>query len=108
MKLADLFTILNGMQGFVGKVVYNAWEEGKAPRLPFICYRETQSNNFYADDKVYQKIQYIDIELYSKLKDSESEELIEETLNNNNLAWEKTETYLYDEKCFQIIYEISI
>lgn len=108
MTLADVYSMLNGMTGFNGKVVYNAWEVGNAPELPFICYLETQTNNFKADNQVYKKIQDIDIELYTKTKDTVSEDTIEETLNRNHIAWDKTEDYIESEKCFEIVYSISI
>ena len=52
-------------------VVYLAWEEGMAPPLPWIAYRILYSNNFAADGVVYQPIDRIIVELYSKLKDQE-------------------------------------
>ena len=108
MILADLFTILNGITGFENKVAYRAFPVGEAPELPFICYLETQTNNFMADNKVYQKIQEVDIELYTRLKDIASEALIEACLDSNSIVWEKYEEYITDEKMYQITYTINI
>lgn len=87
-------------------VAYYAFPENEAPQLPFICYLIPFTNNFSADGKVYQKINYVQVELYTKLKSPEIEEKVEEALSS--FYWEKTETYLEDEKCFEIIYELEV
>lgn len=87
-------------------VVYLAWEEGSAPPLPWIAYRVLYSNNFAADGVVYQPINRITVELYSKLKDQESEDKVESALSS--LFWEKSETYIDDERCCQVAYEFEV
>lgn len=108
MTLADLYTMLNSIEGFTGKVAYRAFPKGHAPKLPYICYLATQTNNFGADNKVYMVIQNVDIELYTVNKDPASEALVESALNSNNIVWEKYEDYLDDEQIYMITYEISI
>ena len=87
-------------------VAYYAFPEEEAPGLPFICYLVAYSNNFSADGSVYKKINHIQIELYTKHKDIESEEKVEEALSS--FYWEKEETYLEEEKCFEVIYELEV
>lgn len=87
-------------------VTYRAWPENEAPPLPFICYLAAYSNNFAADGGVYYLINHIQIELYTKLKDPESEGKVEKALSS--LFWEKNETYIDTEKCYQILYEIEV
>lgn len=106
--LAQLFNILNSIDGFEGKVAYRAFPKDDAPELPFVCYLATNSNNFVADNKVYQKIQGIDIELYTRNKDEISESRIEDALDANNIVWEKYEESIDSENCFQITYEIEV
>ena len=108
MTLANLKTILSGITGFSKKVVYRAFPVGDAPALPFICYIETDTDNFFADNRVYRVIQDVDIELYSKKKDTASETLIETTLATNNITWNKSEQYLSDEDMYEVIYSITI
>ena len=108
MTLAELNTILKSITGFSDKVAYRAFPKGKAPKLPFICYLATQTNNFDADNAVYKVVQGVDIELYTKLKDTASETAVETALNNNNIPWEKYEDYLEDEECYQITYEVEV
>lgn len=87
-------------------VVYRAWPIDEAPPLPYICYLVVYSNNFGADDTVYWPINHLQIELYTELKDPESEGKIEMALSS--LYWEKTETYIDTEGCYQILYEIEV
>lgn len=87
-------------------VVYRAWQEGSAPLLPYICYLVAYSNNFAADGSVYANINHIQIELYTKIKEPDTEKKVEQALFN--FVWEKTETYIESEKCYQILYEIEV
>lgn len=87
-------------------VTYRAWQEGAAPPLPYICYLVAYSNNFAADGVVYEKIDHIQVELYTALKDPEAEEKIETALSS--FVWEKDETYIDSEKCYEIMYEIEV
>lgn len=105
--MEELYTMLNSIQGFSGKVAYRAFPIGEAPELPFICYLATNSNNFVADNKVYHKIQEVDIELYTRNKDITSETLVEDALDANGIVWEKYEEFIDSENCFQITYTIN-
>lgn len=87
-------------------VTYYAWPEKAAPPLPYICYLATYSNNFSADGFVYIPINHIQIELYTKLKEPATEDKVEQALSS--LFWEKTETYIDTERCYQILYEIEV
>lgn len=87
-------------------VAYREWPESAAPPLPFICFLVAYSNNFAADGSVYVPIKRIQIELYTKLKKPELEDKVEKALSS--LFWEKTETYIDTEKCYQILYEIEV
>lgn len=107
MTLAEIFQMLSNLTGFSNKVVYRAWAVGSAPALPFICYMETDSDNFNADNHAYIKRRFVDIELYSKNKDSVSESLIENALDANHLPFDKNETFIDSENCYQITYTIE-
>lgn len=87
-------------------VTYREWPESAAPPLPFICYLVDYSNNFSADGTVYYPINHVQVELYTKLKEPEVEGRVEQSLSS--LFWEKTETYIDTEKCYQILYEIEV
>nr|DAR81350.1 MAG TPA: tail completion protein [Caudoviricetes sp.] len=103
MRLEELKTLL-GTTGL--PVTYRAWPENDAPPMPYICYLVTYSNNFGADNRVYHKIDHIQVELYTKLKDPEAEDRVENALSS--LYWDKTEEYIDSERCYQILYEIEV
>lgn len=107
-NLTDIKNILEAVTGFEGKVVYRAWPEGEAPSLPFICFLTTGSNNVFADDIVYQPLVDVDIELYSRQKDTVSEAAIEEALSEADIPWEKREEWIEGEHVCEIIYSIEI
>lgn len=87
-------------------VTYRAWPEDAAPDLPFICYLLAYSNNFSADGKVYEPIDHLQIELYTELKAPDMEAKVENALAD--FFWQKTETYIESEQCYQIMYEIEV
>lgn len=103
MRLEELKTLLEttGMP-----VTYRAWPENEAPPLPFICYLVAYSNNFGADNRVYHKISHIQVELYTKQKDPNAEDKVENALSS--FYWDKTEEYIDSERCYQILYEIEV
>lgn len=108
MTLAEVKTMLESVNGFTDKVAYRSFPEGSAPKLPFICFLCTGSNNFNADNYAFKKVDVVDIELYSYNKDISSEMAIEAVLDANKLPYVKSEEYLDDEKCFEITYTVEV
>lgn len=108
MTLTDLKNTLSSISTFQTKVTYRAWPVGKAPKLPFICYLATDTQNFDADNIVYHKIQNVAVELYTAKKDVASEALVEDKFAEAGIVWDKDETYLDDEDCYEIIYSITL
>lgn len=103
MTLEEIYNILTsiGMP-----TAYHAWPEKEAPPMPYICNLSPYSNNFYADGKVYFKVNCLQVELYTKYIDKEAESKIENALQN--LSWKKEEEYLSDQKCYKIIYDMEV
>lgn len=87
-------------------VAYRCFPIKEAPPLPYICYIVLNSDNFSADGTVYTKIDRVQIELYTREKDVEAETKVENVLSL--LFWQKVETYIETEKCYQIAYEIEV
>lgn len=106
--LEELRQLLESIKGFRNKVAYRAFPVNEAPKLPFICYLETGTDNFYADNTVYQSASVVDIELYSRNRDRVSEKLIEEKLRENHITWTKNFEYIEDEKCYETIYTVEV
>lgn len=107
MTLEELYAVLNAT-GI--PVTYHSWSDSddERPALPFMTYQVAYSNNFMAENRVYLTVQHVDIALYTAIKSPETEETVEEALNSADLPWQKTETYLDSERCFQIIYEVEV
>ena len=103
MTLENLYQLLKST-GL--PVVYRAWPINKAPELPYICYLAAYSNNFSADGVVYQPIDHVQIELYTKDKDLTAEGKVEQALSS--LFWQKSESYIEDQQCNQVVYEIEV
>lgn len=108
MTLADLKDCISSVSTFQNKVTYRTWPVNKAPKLPFVCYLATNTENFDADNTVYHVIQNVDVELYTAKKDVQTEEALEAVFADNFIVWEKDETYLDDESCYEIIYSITL
>lgn len=88
-------------------VAYHHFIEATAP--PYIAYYRSETNNFYADNKVYQKVDTYRIELYTMQKDITLEAQLEELLENMELPYEViAESYIENEKVYQVIYEVNI
>lgn len=108
MTLKELNDALKTIDGFSTKVAYRAFPVGKAPKLPFICYLCTETDNFNADNSVYKVLQGVDIELYTAKKSEATEALVEAKLDELGICWDKYEEYIDTEEMYQIIYSITI
>lgn len=106
MTLEALKQVLAGV--LPDKVTYRAWPVGEAPQLPYICYMATGSDNFAADNIVYHSATPVRIELYEELKDLTLEGQLEAALTGAGIYWDRDETYIDDERCYLIIYEVEI
>lgn len=108
MTLKELKNTLSSISGFSTKVAYRAFPVGKAPKLPFICYLATDTDNFDADNVVYHVIQNVDVELYTAKKSETTEALVEKKFAEVGIVWDKSEQYLDDENCYEILYSITL
>ena len=87
---------------------YNHFPEKAAPALPFVCFYYDQPNNFVADNKTYQKVVALTIELYTANKDLTSESAVENVLAANELPYRKSETFIDSEKMYLNSYETEV
>lgn len=106
MTLAELKTTLATV--LPNKVVYNAWPVGEAPELPYVCFYGTGADNFAADNVVWNSNRDVRIELYSRMKDLDTEEDLEEALTDAGLFWTRDESYISDESVYLTIFEVTI
>lgn len=87
---------------------YHHFEESEAVNPPFICWITPGNNNFAADGKVYAKSIELDIELYTDQKDMLLEEKVEQVLEEHEIYWKKTETYIESENMYEVLYEMEV
>lgn len=107
MTAQQLSWILETIPGFFGRVAMNAFPEGEAPDLPWIVYRQTSANRLLADNRVYYSSPIFVIELYTEVKDPDTETALERTLARDDLIWTKEEEYIDSERCYMITYTVT-
>ena len=103
MTLQELNAILK-VTGY--PVAYSHFDSPVKP--PFITYLVIGSQNLMADNKVYKKINNVNVELYTSKKDLEAEKVLEDILDENEIAYETTEQWIDSEKLFEKIYEMEL
>lgn len=87
---------------------YYSFPEKEAPALPYVIYNYPNSDNFGADNRVYARIDALDVELYTANKSPEREAQVEAVLNGAGLFWNKTETYINTEHMYEVLYEMEV
>lgn len=102
-------TEINTMMASIGlPYTYYSFPIGHVPEPPYFAFFYPNSDNFGADNVVYQKINSVSIELYSKTPDFEAETQIESVLDANHIYWEKDSVFLDSEQLYETIYEMEI
>ena len=87
---------------------YHHFAEGESPDPPFLVFLFPESDNFGADNRVYQKIDVLNIELYTDRKDPEIEADVEAVLSNHDLFYNKSEVWIESEKMYEVLYQVRI
>ena len=83
-------------------------ENTPPPVPPFITYRFDGSNDLLADNENYAEISTYSIELYTNKKDLAAEKLVQDKLKSLKIPYTKLETWIENEKLFQVAYEIQL
>ena len=89
-------------------LAYDHFAEGESPEPPFLIFVFPGTDNVFADDTVYQKIDELNIELYTDKKDPETENLIEDILIAHELPYEKSEVWIESEKMYEVLYQTQM
>ena len=89
-------------------LAYDHFAEGESPEPPFLIFLFPGTDNVFADDTVYQKIDELNIELYTDKKDLETENLIEDILIAHELPYEKSEVWIESEKMCEVLYQTQM
>ena len=86
---------------------YHHFVEGESPDPPFLVFLYPGSDNFAADGKVYFKVNRLNIELYTDLKDVELEETVEAVLDEHGIFYDQTETWIDSEKLYEVMFSFE-
>lgn len=87
---------------------FTATPDNPVPAPPYICFLVDGSSNMMADNKVYQKINDVSIELYTLRKDLVTESKLEKVLDDLEIPYESFEVFIESEKLYQKIYETRL
>ncbi len=87
---------------------YHHFAEGESPEPPFLVFLYPEADNFAADGVVYFKMNRLHIELYTDAKQPELEERIEAVLLRNGIFYGKSETWIEQEKLYEILYGMEV
>lgn len=108
MNLYELKNILEATGFPVAYSHFRKTENEALPAPPFIVYIITYSSHFMADNKVHKPIENAQIELYTNQKDLEAEAILEAVLNENEIPYSSSETWIDSEQLHQKIYEMRL
>lgn len=85
---------------------YGMVEEGTKP--PYLVGIVSDSNNFIADNKVYKKIDSVELYYTYKVKDTDIEDTIENVILED-VVWRKgDENFFKDDEVWQVVYYFNI
>ena len=87
---------------------YDHFAEGDAPQPPYVVFLYPKTHNFAADGKVYFKVNRLNIELYTDLKDVELEEKVEAVLDAHGIFYAKSEVWIPSENLYEVLYEMEV
>lgn len=87
---------------------YDHFAEGESPDPPFICYLVPGNDNFAADGKAYFKVDQVNIELYTDLKDPETENKVEAVLDSHGVFYDRTEVWIESERLYEVLYSFEM
>ncbi|PGK02539.1 hypothetical protein CN892_27305 [Bacillus anthracis] len=108
MTLGELTKILEATGYPVAYSHFTATPNNPVLAPPYICFLVDGSANLMADNKVYHKINDLNIELYTIKKDLIAESKLEKVLDDHDISYESYGTFIESEKLFQKIYETRL
>lgn len=87
---------------------YDHFAEGESPEPPFLLFLFPGTDNFIADGITYAQITEVAVELYTDAKNPPLEKRIEDVFQAHEQPWDKTETWIEEEKLYEVLYEFSV
>ena len=89
-------------------VTYYQWPEQGVPELPYLVWLLPGSDNFGADDKVYARVETLQIELYANPRSFNTEAAVEAVLEDHDIFWDKESVWLNSEYMYETIYTAEV
>lgn len=87
-------------------VAYSHFNTSITP--PVLIYRRDSTSNFAADGVVYKKQNNYFVELYTKYKDLDLEQRLEDIFDSHEIFYNvESEDYIDTEQMYEIIYSIN-
>ena len=86
---------------------YVAYQEGKAPPLPWFTYMERRGGEVFASDTNYSKVQHFRAELYQRENDPELRESFEAAVASLG-PYKSYTTWIPTEQCLMTSYDFSV
>ncbi|KMP32229.1 phage protein [Bacillus cereus] len=109
MNLIELKKILDATGYPVAYSHFTVFPNNPVPKPPYICFIADGSANLMADNKVYHKINDLNIELYTTKKDLVAEAKLEKILDDLEIPYDSPiEGVIESEKMYQKIYETRL
>ena len=104
MNQLQMITLLNTLTDIPS--FYDHAPVGTA--LPFGTIHTEQPDNFAADNGVYVEKWNFRFDLYTAEKNLTLEAEIKKLLNDNGIAWTKTEQFIETEQCWEVEFEFEV
>ncbi|MGG1673320.1 hypothetical protein ACIFOE_22315 [Paenibacillus sp. NRS-1783] len=108
MDQAGLFQALKSIGLPVAYSHFTVTQQNPAPAPPFITYQFAYSSDVMADNQNYLEVSNYQVELYTTKKDLAAEKKVQDKFKELGIPFSKLESWLDDEKLFQILYEIQL
>ena len=77
-------------------------------QLPFIIFDVAENDNFSADNKTYLRKYNLTTGLVTEVKDTETEKLLEDVFDDNDIQYTKNSSYDSDAKVYLTVYESEV
>lgn len=87
---------------------YYQFPEGTGQETPFICFFYSYNNDVKADNRNYQKIERLIIELYTDNKDFDLERRVESVLASHDMVWSREEEWIDSERMLEVVFEMDV
>ena len=88
---------------------YHHFQTGpSAPDPPFLVFWYPSRDDFRADDRIWQQIRLLRIELYTDQKDFDLEERVGAALDAAGLPYDTDEAWIESERMYMVTYETEV